>query len=158
MCECAEAYGQSPTHTHTTTQAVSSAMATSRCENTERAIMCNMLSNSIAPSLSLPFVTPNLFLTPCAHQCGICLCPPSHSAARSVRRAHSVAICQSRFHEKGADFQESQQPETQLFPFANFDRCPCSAAEKKASLMTHINNFNVKALCLQPNVGKLSIH
>lgn len=123
MCECAETYGHSHTHTHTharaTTQAVSTAMATSRCENTERAIMCNMLSNSIAPSLSLPFVTPNLSPPPSSPHVPIsvasaCVLPATRQLDLSV--VHILLPSASHaFMKKGQIFNRANNQNHKLF-------------------------------------------
>lgn len=150
MCECAETYGHSATRTrHATPQAASAAIATSRCENTERAIMCNMLSNSIAPSLSLPFVTPNRSPPPPSPRVPISVAsarvlpatPPLYlSVVRILLPSASHA-----FMKKGAHFQPSQQPEPESFSSLETlvaalcgRRAKRQKVKAKASLMTRL--------------------
>lgn len=114
--------------------------------------MCNMLSNSIAPSLSLPFVTPNRSPPPPSPHVPISVAsarvlpatPPLYlSVVRILLPSASHA-----FMKKGADFQQSQRPEPESFSsLETLVAALCgrrrakrqkAKAKAKASLMTQL--------------------
>lgn len=95
--------------------------------------MCNMLSNSIAPSLSLPFVTPNLSPPPSSPHVPISVAsarvlPATPQLDLSVPHI-PVPSASHAFMREGQIFRRDNKPEAQSFGVCQLWPLPCWVGE-----------------------------